>query len=351
MPSIAKPSAAPSGSQTNDLGLTVRDYEGAMSTLCAGCGHDSITAALIRALWELSIQPHRIAKMSGIGCSSKTPTYFASGAHGFNSVHGRMPAVATGAAAANRGLYYIGISGDGDSLSIGLGQMSHAIRRNVRMLYVIENNGVYGLTKGQFSASADVGSKLKKGEENRMAPIDPAFLGLSIGATFVARSFSGDKQQLVPILKAALKHRGLALVDVISPCVTFNDHEGSTKSYLYTRKHERPVAQADLVPPAEEILAPIGAKGVTTIAMHDGSLVRFSALPEGYDPGDRAKVLPYLQEQQAQGLIPTGLLYLDESVPDMHEMNNTTDTPLIQVPFESLCPGSGALEELMEGFR
>jgi 2-oxoglutarate ferredoxin oxidoreductase subunit beta len=351
MPSIPKPIAAPSSLQANELGLTVRDYEGAMSTLCAGCGHDSITAALIRALWELSIQPHRIAKMSGIGCSSKTPTYFASGAHGFNAVHGRMPAVATGAAAANRELCYIGISGDGDSLSIGLGQMSHAIRRNVRMLYVIENNGVYGLTKGQFSASADVGSKLKKGEENQMAPIDPVLLGLSIGATFVARSFSGDKQQLVPILKAALKHRGLALVDIISPCVTFNDHEGSTKSYLYTRRHEKQVAQADLVPPAEEISAPIGAKGVTTIAMHDGSLLRFSAVPEGYDPGDRAKVFQYVQEKQTQGVIPTGLLYLNESVPDMHEMNNTSDTPLVQVPFESLCPGSGALEKLMEDFR
>jgi len=349
MPSISKPIAAHPGLQTNDLGLTVRDYEGAMSTLCAGCGHDSVTAALIRALWELSIQPHRIAKMSGIGCSSKTPTYFASGAHGFNAVHGRMPAVATGAAAANRELHYIGISGDGDSLSIGLGQMSHAIRRNVRMLYVIENNGVYGLTKGQFSASADVGSKLKKGEGNRMAPIDPVFLGLSIGASFVARSFSGDKEQLVPILKAALKHRGLALVDVISPCVTFNDHEGSTKSYLYTRRHDKPVAQADLVPPAKEISAPIG-KGVTTIAMHDGSLVRFSAVPEGYDPRDRASVFQYLQHQ-GQGVIPTGLLYLDESVPDMHEMNNTSDTPLVQVPFETLCPGSKALEKLMEDFR
>jgi 2-oxoglutarate/2-oxoacid ferredoxin oxidoreductase subunit beta len=351
MPSISKPSAVQLSPQTNDLGLTVRDYEGSMSTLCAGCGHDSITAALIRALWELSIPPHRIAKMSGIGCSSKTPTYFAAGAHGFNSVHGRMPAVATGAAAANRDLHCIGISGDGDSLSIGLGQMSHAIRRNVRMLYVIENNGVYGLTKGQFSASADVGSKLKRGEQNQMAPIDPVFLGLTVGATFVARSFSGDKQQLVPILKAALKHRGLALVDVISPCVTFNDHEGSTKSYLYTRKHGKPVAQADLVPPAEEIVAAIGPKGVTTIAMHDGSRVRFSAVPEGYDPGDRAKVLQYLQEKQAQGVIPTGLLYLNASVPGMHEMNNTSDTPLVQVPFESLCPGSATLEKLMEDFR
>src|SRR6202522_1712531 len=208
-----------------------------MSTLCAGCGHDSITAAIIRACWELSLAPHMIAKMSGIGCSSKTPTYFVSGAHGFNSAHGRMAAIATGAAAANRELTYIGISGDGDSLSIGMGQLAHAIRRNVKMLYVIENNGVYGLTKGQFSASADVGSKSKRGEANRMSPIDPVLLGLSLGATFVARSFSGDKEQLVPILKAGLAHRGFAIVDVISPCVTFNDHNGSTKSYLHTRQH------------------------------------------------------------------------------------------------------------------
>jgi pyruvate/2-oxoacid:ferredoxin oxidoreductase beta subunit len=235
MPSIAKPIAAHPSLQRNELGLTIRDYEGAMSTLCAGCGHDSITAAIVRAFWELSTPPHMIAKLSGIGCSSKTPTYFVSGAHGFNSAHGRMPPIATGANAANRELTYIGISGDGDSLSIGLGHLCHAIRRNVNMLYVIENNGVYGLTKGQFSASADVGSKSKKGEANRMAPIDPVMLGLELGATFIARSFSGDKEQLVPILKAAIAHRGFALVDVISPCVTFNDHEGSTKSYLYTR--------------------------------------------------------------------------------------------------------------------
>src|SRR5580693_3528225 len=216
-----------------------------MSTLCAGCGHDSITAAIVRAFYELDTPPHMLAKLSGIGCSSKTPTYFVSGAHGFNSAHGRMPAIATGAAAANRDLLYIGISGDGDSLSIGLGQLCHAIRRNVRMLYVIENNGVYGLTKGQFSASADVGTKSKRGEQNRMGPIDPVKLGLSLGATFIARGFSGDKEQLVPILKAGIAHRGLALVDVISPCVTFNDHVGSTKSYLYTRKHQLQATYAD----------------------------------------------------------------------------------------------------------
>lgn len=351
MPSIAKPIVKHPGLQPNALGLSVRDYEGAMSTLCAGCGHDSITAALIKALWELSVAPHLLAKLSGIGCSSKTPTYFASGAHGLNSVHGRMAAVATGANAANRELYYIGISGDGDSLSIGLGNMAHAIRRNVRMLYVIENNGVYGLTKGQFSASADVGSKLKTGESNRMAPIDPAILGLSIGATFIARSFSGDKEQLVPILKAGLAHRGFALVDVISPCVTFNDHESSTKSYLHTRQHQLEVTQADFVPPAKEIRAQIGTKGETVVEMHDGSLVKFSAVPQGYDPTDRGKVFNYLQEQQAKGVILTGLLYLDESVEDMHEMNNTIQMPLARVPYEKLCPGSAELAKLMEEFR
>src|SRR5678810_604465 len=258
MPSIAKPIATHPTLQRNSLGLTIRDYEGSMSTLCAGCGHDSITASVIRALWELDTEPHMVAKLSGIGCSSKTPTYFLSGAHGFNSAHGRMPAIVTGAAAAHRNLLYVGVSGDGDSLSIGLGQMCHAIRRNIRMAYILENNGVYGLTKGQFSASADVGSKSKRGEPNRMAPIDPVMLGLSIGATFVARSFSGDKEQLVPILKAGLAHRGLALVDVISPCVTFNDHSGSTKSYLYTRRHMQKTTEADFVPPASEILASIG---------------------------------------------------------------------------------------------
>src|ERR1700761_92265 len=265
-----------------------------MSTLCAGCGHDSITAAIVRALWEVSMPPHMLAKLSGIGCSSKTPAYFVFGAHGFNSAHGRMPAITTGAAAANRDLTYIGISGDGDSLSIGLGHLCHAIRRNVRMLYVIENNGVYGLTKGQFSASADVGSKSKRGEPNRMLPIDPVMLGLSIGATFVGRSFSGDKEQLVPILKAAFAHRGLALVDVISPCVTFNDHSGSTKSYLHTRKHAVKANEADFVPPAKEIVANIGQNGTTAVTMHDGSVLHFKSLPAGYDPTNRERVVTYL---------------------------------------------------------
>src|SRR3954447_14014795 len=272
LPSILKPVAVHPSTRRTDLGLTIRDYEGAMSTLCAGCGHDSVTAALIRALWELSTPPHMLVKLSGIGCSSKTTAYFANGAHGFNSAHGRMPAIATGANAANRNLLYIGVSGDGDSLSIGLGHLCHAIRRNIRMAYIIENNGVYGLTKGQFSASADVGSKSKRGEDNRMAPIDPIMLGLSLGATFLATSFSGDKEQLVPILKAALAHRGFSLIDVISPCVTFNDHVGSTKSYLYTRKHAVRATEADFVPPTAEIVAEIGGGGQSTaVTMHDGS--------------------------------------------------------------------------------
>jgi len=322
-----------------------------MSTLCAGCGHDSITAAIIRACWELSIQPHMLAKMSGIGCSSKTPTYFVSGAHGFNSAHGRMAAIATGANAANRELTYIGISGDGDSLSIGIGHMCHAIRRNVKMLYVIENNGVYGLTKGQFSASADVGSKSKRGEPNRLGPIDPIMLALSLGATFVARSFSGDKDQLVPILKAGLAHRGFALVDVISPCVTFNDHTGSTKSYLYTRNNMLKATDTDFVPPASEILATIGQNGAVNVAMHDGSVVRFKGVPPDFDPTDRGKVYDYLQEHQGNGEVVTGLLYVDESVADLHELNQTPDIALAKVPYEKLCPGSKILDELQREYR
>jgi 2-oxoglutarate ferredoxin oxidoreductase subunit beta len=351
MPSIAKPIATHPSLQRNQLGLTIRDYEGAMSTLCAGCGHDSITAAIVRTLWELATPPHMIAKLSGIGCSSKTPTYFVSGAHGFNSAHGRMAPIATGANAANRELVYIGISGDGDSLSIGLGHMCHAIRRNVKVVYIIENNGVYGLTKGQFSASADVGSKSKRGEPNRMAPIDPVMMALSIGATFVARSFSGDKEQLVPILKAAVAHRGFALVDVISPCVTFNDHAGSTKSYLYTRKHQLRATEADFVPPASEIVANISPSGATSVTMHDGSVVRFKAVPGDYDPTDRRAVFNYLHEQQGQGEVVTGLLFLDESVSDLHDMNQTTETPLSRMPYEKLCPGSDELERLQEEFR
>jgi 2-oxoglutarate/2-oxoacid ferredoxin oxidoreductase subunit beta len=349
MPSIVKPKIAHPSLAHNELGLTVRDYEGAMSTLCAGCGHDSITAAIVRAFWELSTPPHRIAKLSGIGCSSKTPTYFVNGAHGFNSAHGRMPPIATGANAVNRELTYIGISGDGDSLSIGLGHLCHAMRRNVNMLYIIENNGVYGLTKGQFSASSDVGSKSKKGEANVMAPIDPVLLGLSIGATFVARSFSGDKEQLVPILKAALSHRGFALVDVISPCVTFNDHEGSTKSYLHTRQHLVHGTETDYVPHAQEIVAEIAPAGGTNVTMHDGSVLRFTRLPEDYDVTDRQKAFAYLKEHPDE--VVTGVFFADESVPDLHEMSHTPQTALVDLPWETLCPGALQLEQLQNEFR
>src|ERR671915_32233 len=271
---IAKPKVHHPSLKPNAIGLTRRDYEGAITTLCAGCGHDSITAAIIQAFWELSIAPHRVAKLSGIGCSSKTPAYFLREAHGFNGVHGRMPALATGANAANGDLIYIGVSGDGDSLSIGLGQMCHAIRRNVDVLYILENNGVYGLTKGQFSASADKGSTAKKGEANTMEAIDSVLLALTLGATFVARSFSGDKTQLVPILKAGLAHNGFAFVDVISPCVTFNDHEGSTKSYAYTREHNVEIVHADFVPPTASITTQYEAGSVRTVMLHDGSWVR-----------------------------------------------------------------------------
>ena len=348
---IAKPLARHPSLKPNKLGLTVRDYEGAMSTLCAGCGHDSITAAITHAFYELDVAPHTVAKLSGIGCSSKTPTYFLSGAHGFNSAHGRMPAILTGASAANRGLTYIGVSGDGDSLSIGLGQMSHAIRRNVDALYVLENNGVYGLTKGQFSASADPGSKSKRGESNTQQAIDPVTLALTLGATFVARSFSGDKAQLVPILKAALTHRGFALVDVISPCVTFNDHEGSTKSYRYTRQHQTPIVVADFVPPATEITADYAAGTVAEVIMHDGSVVRFTKIPDGYDPSDRDAVVAYLRQHQHAGVIPTGLLFLDPHGTEMHAANRTVAAPLASLPYEHLCPGSAALDALQKSYR
>lgn len=349
---MKKPVAMHPSLEKNAVGLTLRDYEGSMSTLCAGCGHDSITAGIVRAFWELDMPPHRIAKMSGIGCSSKTPTYFVSGAHGFNSAHGRMPALATGAAAANRSLNVIGISGDGDSLSIGIGHLCHAIRRNVDMLYVLENNGVYGLTKGQFSASADIGTKSKKGEANHASPIDPVLLALSIGATFVGRSFSGDKEQLVPLLKAGLAHRGFAIIDVVSPCVTFNDHEGSTKSYLYTRKHLSPITPVDFVPHAEEITATApGAGELIEVEMHDGSVVRFRSVPDGYDPTDRGRVAAYLAEHQARGEVPTGLLFIDESRADMNTDARVVETPLVELPFEQLCPGSAALESLQRMYR
>jgi 2-oxoglutarate/2-oxoacid ferredoxin oxidoreductase subunit beta len=348
---ISKPAVHHPALQKNALGLTRRDYEGAITTLCAGCGHDSITAAIVQAFWELSIAPYKVAKLSGIGCSSKTPAYFLREAHGFNGVHGRMPALVTGANAANGDIIYIGISGDGDSLSIGLGQLCHAIRRNVNVLYVLENNGVYGLTKGQFSASADPGSLSKKGEPNTMEAIDGCLLALTLGATFVARSFSGDKAQLVPILKAGLAHRGFAFVDVISPCVTFNDHEGSTKSYAYTREKNVEVVQADFVLPAAAITTSYHAGDVRIVTMHDGSAVRLRKIAEDYDPTDRDRSYQYIRDSQKEEEVVTGLLYLSPDSRDLHDQNQTVDMPLATVPFDELCPGSAELEKLQRGFR
>ena len=348
---IAKPKVHHPALEKNAIGLTRRDYEGTMTTLCAGCGHDSVTAAIIQAFWDLSIAPHKVAKLSGIGCSSKTPAYFLKEAHGFNGVHGRMPALATGANAANGEIIYIGISGDGDSLSIGLGQLSHAIRRNVNLLYVLENNGVYGLTKGQFSAAADRGSLSKKGEANTMEAIDGCLLALTLGATFVARSFSGDKAQLVPILKAGLLHKGFAFVDVISPCVTFNDHDGSTKSYAYTREHTVEIVQADFVPPASEITADYEAGTVRNVMMHDGAWVQLRKVAEDYDASDRDRAYTYIRDRQRAGEIVTGLLYLSPDSSDMHEQNDTVARPLTSLPYEQLCPGAAELQKLQQRFR
>lgn len=348
---INKPKIARLNLPRNELGLTRRDYDGAMSTLCAGCGHDSITAALIEAIWSLGIAPHRLAKLSGIGCSSKTTAYFVGGAHGFNGVHGRMPSIASGAVAANRELYYVGVSGDGDTLSIGFGQLAHAIRRNINMLYICENNGVYGLTKGQFSAAADLGSKTKKGETNRQPPIDSALTALSLGGTFVARGFSGDKQQLVPLIKAGLKHPGLALIDVLSPCVTFNDHEGSTKSYAYVREHREEVVHADYVPPRAAITADYAEGEVLSVELHDGSRIRLRKLEAAYDSTDRGHAMEYLRTRQQAGEYVTGLLYIDPGSQDLHAVNATCRTPLNQLPHEKLSPGSQALSKILGRYR
>jgi 2-oxoglutarate ferredoxin oxidoreductase subunit beta len=297
------------------------------------------------------VPPHGVAKMSGIGCSSKTPAYFLSASHGFNSVHGRMPSIATGANAANRNLYLLGVSGDGDSLSIGLGQFMHALRRNLDMVYIIENNGVYGLTKGQFSASADAGSKAKRGEVNKQPPIDPVQMAMALGATFVARSFSGDKDQLVPLIKAGVRHRGFALIDVLSPCVTFNDHEGSTKSYAHAREFTHPVIQTDFVPPAQEIMAAYADGEALPIEMHDGTRIVLRKVAKDYNPTKRGQAIEYIRARQRDGEIVTGLLYVDEGEPDLHGINGTTSVPLNQVPFESLCPGPSALATLQNRYR
>jgi 2-oxoglutarate/2-oxoacid ferredoxin oxidoreductase subunit beta len=348
---IAKPKINLPGQKRNELNLTQRDYEGALSTLCAGCGHDSITAALVQALWEMSIEPHTLIKMSGIGCSSKTPAYFAHGAHGFNSVHGRMPSVATGAVAANRDLICIGISGDGDSLSIGFGQFGHVIRRNLNMLYMIENNGVYGLTKGQFSASADPGSTAKKGEVNLMQNINAVATAISMGASFVARAFSGDREQLVPLIKAGIAHPGCAVLDVISPCVTFNDHHGSTKSYAYTREHLQQAVNADLIMATSAIKVEYQPGEVMPVQLFDGSTILLKKVDADYDPTSRPAVLGYLEKQRSQGFIVTGLLFIDEKLPELHGISNTSRTPLKALDYKSLNPGSEALAKLQQRMK
>lgn len=346
---MKKPQVHHADLPVNGLGYTVRDYEGGMSTLCAGCGHDSITAALIQACWGLDIEPYRVAKMSGIGCSSKTPAYFLREAHGINALHGRMPSIATGANAANSELHFLGVSGDGDSLSIGFGQFAHAIRRNVNMLYLIENNGVYGLTKGQFSASADIGSTTKRGEANEQPPIDPVMTAISLGCTFVARGFSGDKEQLVPLIQAGLRHRGFAMIDIISPCVAFNDHEGSTKSYAHTREYFHPAIHADFIPPREEIRAEYEKGRAMPVELHDGSTIVLRKIDVDHDPTDRAGAIAYLERHREAREIVTGLLYLEEEGSDLHANNRTVPRSLVDIGMHE--NAEAILEEFQAGCR
>ena len=347
---IAKPVAHHPKLKRNALGLTHRDYEGAMSTLCAGCGHDSITAALIEACCELDLPPHRIAKISGIGCSSKAPTYFIRQAHGFNSVHGRMPSVATGANLANRDLIYFGVSGDGDTASIGLGQFAHAVRRKLNMVYIVMNNGCYGLTKGQFSATNDRSSPSKKGLPNPFDPIDLCQMAITLGAGFVARSFSGAKAQLKPLLKAAIRYNGFALLDVVSPCVTFNNHAASTKSYEYVRAHNEALDRVDFVPLEEEIRAELAEGESRDVTLHDGSVLRLHRLDSSHDPQDADSALSAIRTRAARGEVATGLLYLDPAEQDLHASLGTTARPLNEIPMSDLCPRAERLAAINAKF-
>jgi 2-oxoglutarate ferredoxin oxidoreductase subunit beta len=348
---IAKPKLHHPKLPTNKLGFTHRDYEGAVSTLCAGCGHDSISAAIIQACFELDLPPHRIAKLSGIGCSSKTPTYFLGLSHGFNSVHGRMPSVLTGANLANRDLVYLGVSGDGDSASIGLGQFAHSIRRGVNMVYLVENNGVYGLTKGQFSATADKGSKSKRGLTNTDAAIDMTSMAMQLGATFVARSFSGDKAQLVPLLKAAITHNGASFIDVISPCVAFNNHLGSTKSFDFVREHNEAVNRLDFITTRAPIHVDYEPGTVEVVTQHDGTALRLRKVAVDYDVRNRIAAMNYVQERQAAGEVVTGLLYLEPEAQDLHDYLNTVEQPFNTLAESELVPGAQALEKVNQSLR
>jgi len=335
----------------NDLGYTKAVYEGALSTLCAGCGHDSVSNSIIQACFELSLEPHRIAKMSGIGCSSKTPAYFLKSSHGFNSVHGRMPSVTTGANMANCDLTYIGISGDGDTASIGMGQFMHLVRRNLNMVYICMNNGVYGLTKGQDSATADVGSASKKGVPNMYEPMDLCELAISLGSGYVARSFSGDKNQLVPLIEGAIRHNGFALIDCVSPCVTFNNTPHSTKGYEWVRDHKEATGTVDLVPAETEIIVKEPNQILESISLHDGSVLNIRRLPNSLDIQSRESVLKSLEDARQKKQVLTGLLYLNTHSRNTHELINTTDRPLNGLVKSDLCPGSDVLEAINQSLR
>lgn len=348
---LAKPKLHHPSLTENKACRTRRDYEGRISTLCAGCGHDSISAAIIQACWEMDVEPNRVAKLSGIGCSSKTPDYFLGSSHGFNTVHGRMPSVLTGANLANRELLYLGVSGDGDSASIGVGQFVHVMRRGVNMVYIVENNGVYGLTKGQFSATADQGSTSKKGVVNADSPIDMVSLALQLGATFVARSFSGDKKQLVPLIKAAIAHKGAAFLDVISPCVAFNNHPGSTKSYDYVREHNEAVNRIDVIETKQEIVVDFAEGEVVDVEQHDGTILRLRKLKSDYDATNRIAAMNYVQQHHAKGEVVTGLLYVDSEAGDMHEHINTVETAFNKLNSKQLCPGKDVLEKINASLR
>ncbi len=337
--------------RTNRIGLEVTPYRGGKTTLCAGCGHNAISERIIEAFFEMGVDPRGVVKLSGIGCSSKSPAYFLGGAHGFNSVHGRMPSVGTGAMLANRKLLAIGVSGDGDTGAIGIGQFVHLMRRNVPLIYIIEDNGCYGLTKGQFSPTADVGSVLKNGVVNDLTPIDTCALAIQLGASFVARSFSGDKKQLLSILKASLSHRGTALIDVISPCVTFNDHEGSTKSYAYAKDHDEPVDEVSFVPYFEDISIEYEPGTTTQVQMHDGSTLYLKKVAEDYDATDKLNAIRVIHETARRGEFATGILYIEPDKDDFVTLLNLVDEPLATLPLERVRPGREALDEIMESLR
>jgi 2-oxoglutarate/2-oxoacid ferredoxin oxidoreductase subunit beta len=349
--SFTRPVFRHPGLPKNKLGYTISYYEGSLSTLCAGCGHDSISAGIIQACYDLNIEPHKLAKLSGIGCSSKTPAYFLSNSHGFNSVHGRMPSVATGAYLANRDLTYFGVSGDGDTASIGMGQFVHAIRRNLNMTYIVMNNGCYGLTKGQDSATADAGSKNKSGNINLFDSIDLASLAIELGASFVAQSFSGDKGQLVPLITAAMAHPGFSFINVISPCVTFNNNVGSTKSYDYVREHVEATGTIDFVPEMKEITTDYAEGTIQGIHMHDGSVLQLHKLAQDWNPEDRISAMTAVKTAAAKSEILTGLLYINPETKELHELIKTSETPLNKLTKEDLCPGSAKLKDINSGLR